>query len=79
MPLETDETLVGSVPLRDGVELRLIANNYRGRPFINLRVFERKVDGTWTHTVKGVTIPREHLPALRQLFEAMSRLPAPAR
>ena len=79
-PIEQGERLA-TASRGDSEELRFSWSEYNGRPFLNIRLWNRDVSGQWWPTKdKGIAIRRHELPDLAEAVAgAMDRAAAFAK
>ena len=66
------DVLVGSIEVRKGEALRLVARKYKGHDLLNLRLWKEDL-GEWFPSNKGFTVRadvREELTKLLSMFPA---------
>jgi len=61
-PVETGKRLA-TVQRDENTELRVVWDEYEGKPYLALRIWERR-DGAWYPTQKGVTVRLRELPSV---------------
>lgn len=59
MSLNTSETPIITFDKSAKEQVRVSATEYLGRPYIDLRIFAHKTDGTYIPTTKGITLSRD--------------------
>lgn len=70
MIAEPADTLIGDLPRsRPGEVLRVQRRHYKGRVFLDLRIFFANEAGELCPTGKGVTVPPDQVGALVELLE----------
>ena len=72
----SDKNLLASIPKGATETLQISINEFKGKKYLDLRIFYTTDDGeTWNPTKKGVTIAPENLQLLKETIEtAMSEL-----
>ena len=72
----SDKNLLASIPKGATETLQISINEFKGKKYLDLRIFYTQDDGeTWSPTKKGVTVSPEHLPLLLETVQtAMSEL-----
>ena len=67
-PVERGERLA-TIPRGDSEELRVVWDEYEGKPYLSIRVWTKDVNGGWwPDKTKGVTIRRRELAAFAEGF-----------
>jgi len=79
-PVEQGRRLI-ALPRGEGrEELRVSLDEFKGRPYVSLRVWERDASGHWWPTKRGVSVRlSEARDVAEALLEALDLVEAPAR
>jgi len=67
--VKVEEVLIGSIPKKDGEEIRVRRSTFNGRPYVDVRVFYRTEAGEWSPTKKGVAFAPERVGELVDLLK----------
>jgi hypothetical protein len=77
-----EEKVFAKFPRTATEEIRAGIKEFRGRRYIDFRTYYMDKEGEWKPTKKGITLPTEFMPELRQAvnaieaeIEAMAREP----
>ena len=54
-----NEKLMGEIEVKDGQKLRAATHEFRGRKYLNIRLWMQKDDGSWGATHKGFCVDAE--------------------
>ena len=57
--LNQDELLIYKFVKSSKEEVRISETIYLDRPFIDVRIFHRRADGTWQPTKRGITVSKD--------------------
>ncbi len=65
-----DQNLIATVPRSATEQLQIAVNEYKGKKYLDLRIFYTTDDGaSWNPTKKGVTVAPENLELLKESIE----------
>lgn len=72
--------ILATIPRTATEQLQIAINEYKGKSYLDLRIFYTTDDGiNWNPTKKGVTVSPENLELLKDAIEeAMTELMTPA-
>lgn len=72
--------ILATIPRSATEQLQIAINEYKGKSYLDLRIFYTTDDGiNWNPTKKGVTVSPENLELLKDAIEeAMTELTTPA-
>jgi hypothetical protein len=59
---------------KDDEEIRIAASEFKGRNYINFRLWIQKCHGEWIPTKQGVTFSIDNLPEVAKAFADLNRL-----
>lgn len=78
--MTTEPKILATIPRNATEQLQIAINSYKGKSYLDLRIFYTTDDGsTWNPTKKGVTVAPENLELLKDAIdEAMQELMIPA-
>lgn len=67
----SDSKILATIERSDTEQLQISVSEYKGRSYLNMRIFYTTDDGaTWLPTKKGVTFTPEQLDLLTEAIEA---------
>lgn len=74
--MATEPKLIASIPRSATEQLQIAINEYKGKSYLDLRIFYTTDDGAnWLPTKKGVTVSPDNLELLKDAIEeAMQEL-----
>lgn len=77
--MATEPKILGTIPRSATEQLQIAINSYKGKSYLDLRIFYTTDDGaSWNPTKKGVTVAPENLELLKDAIdEAMQELMTP--
>lgn len=79
---QNERLVVAVIPKGKTARVEVSLRTYRGREFLDLRMYVPAESGMWAPTTRGLTFAPEQLPdlelAVRKLREAVSGAPAAA-
>ena len=65
-----DAKLLAAIERSDTEQLQISISEYRGKSYLNMRIFYTTDDGqTWLPTKKGVTFPPEQIDMLEEAIQ----------
>ncbi len=78
--MATEPKMLATIPRSATEQLQIAINSYKGKSYLDLRIFYTTDDGiNWNPTKKGVTVAPENLELLKEAIEeAMQELMTPA-
>lgn len=78
--MATEPKMLATIPRSATEQLQIAINSYKGKSYLDLRIFYTTDDGiNWNPTKKGVTVAPENLELLKEAIdEAMQELVTPA-
>ncbi len=78
--MATEPKILATIPRSATEQLQIAINSYKGKSYLDLRIFYTTDDGiNWLPTKKGVTVAPENLELLKDsIDEAMQELMTPA-
>ncbi|MDD3594322.1 MAG: transcriptional coactivator p15/PC4 family protein [Candidatus Gastranaerophilales bacterium] len=67
----SDSNILASIPRSATEEVQIAINEYKGKKYLDLRVYYTTDDGiNWNPTKKGVTFSPDRLPEVKAAIEA---------
>ena len=78
--MANEPKILATIPRSATEQLQIAINSYKGKSYLDLRIFYTTDDGiNWNPTKKGVTVAPENLELLQDAInEAMQELMTPA-
>ncbi len=78
--MANEPKILATIPRSATEQLQIAINSYKGKSYLDLRIFYTTDDGiNWNPTKKGVTVAPENLELLKDsIDEAMQELMTPA-
>ncbi len=78
--MANEPKILATIPRSATEQLQIAINSYKGKSYLDLRIFYTTDDGiNWNPTKKGVTVAPESLELLKEsIEEAMQELMTPA-
>lgn len=71
----SDSKILASIQRTDTEQLQIFVSEYRGKSYLNLRIFYTADDGaTWLPTKKGVTFTPDQLDILSDAIEEAKKV-----
>ena len=65
-----DAKILATIERTDTEQLQISVSEYKGRSYLNMRIFYTTDDGaSWLPTKKGVTVSPNHLSVLKEAIE----------
>ena len=66
------ETMLGTIVRSDREQLRIRKTLFKGKEYIDIRVFNKRDDGSFTPTKKGVTLTKDTLGQFQEMFSTVT-------
>lgn len=63
---EGDDKLIAQIAKSDYDEVRVRERQYKGKEYVDIRIFLKRKSGAFIPTKKGVTLPKEMIKDLRK-------------